>query len=140
MQLAKHRHYNCKKSEEEIAKALHGNNREDFLFGLKQEYETYLFLQKKINECDKQMEKFIVTALKKFPAKRALKTTEKPHKRINKNAPKIKNLNQVAYQYFGGVDLLAIEGLSHATVLAIMGEIGPQGKLSWFSMIRRAVA
>ena len=35
--LAKHRHYNCRKSEEEIAKAMHGNNRKDFLFGLKQE-------------------------------------------------------------------------------------------------------
>ncbi len=125
--LAKHRHYNCRKSEEEIARALHGNNREDYLFGLKQEYETYLFLQKKIDQCDKQMEKFINAELKKFPAKRALKTTEKPYKRINKNAPKIKNLNQVAYQYFEGVDLLAIEGLSHATVVSIMGEIGPEG-------------
>lgn len=44
--LAEHRHYNCRKSEEEIAKALHGNNREDFLFGLKQEFEAYQFYQK----------------------------------------------------------------------------------------------
>jgi len=35
--LAKHRNGNCKKSEVEIAKALKGNNRTDFLFGLKQE-------------------------------------------------------------------------------------------------------
>ena len=34
LELAKHRHYNCRKSEQEIAKALHGNNRPDFLFGL----------------------------------------------------------------------------------------------------------
>ncbi len=126
-ELAKHRHYNCKKSVEEIAKALHGNNREDYLFGLKQEFDTYLFLQKKIKECDQQIEKFIKDELKKSPDKTALKTTEKPHKRINKNAPQIKNLNQVAYQYFEGVDLLAIEGLSHATVLSIMSEIGPEG-------------
>lgn len=126
-ELAKHRHYNCKKSVEEIAKALHGNNREDYLFGLKQEFDTYLFLQKKIKECDQQIEKFIKEELKKSPEKTILKTTEKPHKRINKNAPQIKNLNQVAYQYFEGVDLLAIEGLSHATVLSIMSEIGPEG-------------
>lgn len=37
-ELAKHRHYNCKKSEEEIAKALQGNGRTDNLFGLQQEY------------------------------------------------------------------------------------------------------
>ena len=35
--LAKHRHYNCRKSEEEIAKALVSNQRKDYLFGLKQE-------------------------------------------------------------------------------------------------------
>jgi transposase len=125
--LAEHRHYNCRKSKEEIAKALHGNNRADYLFGLQQEYECYLFYQKKINACDKMMDRFIKQELKKTPEKLKLKTTEKPYKRINKNAPKIKNLNQLAYQYFGGVDLFAIEGLSHATVLSIMSEIGPDG-------------
>ena len=33
--LAKHRHYNCRKSEEEIAKALVSNRRPEYLFGLK---------------------------------------------------------------------------------------------------------
>jgi len=36
-------------------------------------------------------------------------------------------LNQAAYQYFGGVDLMKIEGLSHATILTIMSEVGPEG-------------
>lgn len=35
--LAAHRHFNCKKPEVEIAKALQGNNRKDYLFKLKQE-------------------------------------------------------------------------------------------------------
>ncbi len=65
--------------------------------------------------------------LKKSPDKKKLKTTDKPYKRLNKNAPAIKNFNQIAYQYFGGVDLMAIEGLSHSTVLSIMSEIGPDG-------------
>jgi len=125
--LAEHRHYNCRKSKEEIAKALHGNNREDFLFGLKQEFEAYQFYQKQIKACDKMIACFIKEHLKKTPEKLKLKTNDKPHKRINKNAPEIKNFNQIAYQYFDGVDLLAIEGLSHATVLAIMSEIGPDG-------------
>lgn len=125
--LAEHRHYNCRKSKEEIAKALHGNNREDFLFGLKQEFETYQFYQKQIRACDKMIARFIKEHLQKTPEKLKLKTTDKPHKRANKNAPEIKNFNQVAYQYFSGVDLFAIEGLSHGTVLAIMSEIGPDG-------------
>ena len=53
--LAGHRHYNCRKSKEEIAKALHGNNRKDYLFGLKQEYESYNFFQKKIKDCDREI-------------------------------------------------------------------------------------
>lgn len=125
--LAEHRHYNCRKSKEEIAKALHGNNREDYLFGLKQEYLSYQFYQKQIKACDKEIDKFIKNELKKYPEKTKLKTTDKPYKRLNKNAPSIKNFNQVAFQYFGGVDLMEIEGLSHATVLSIMSEIGPEG-------------
>jgi hypothetical protein len=121
--LAGHRHYNCKKSKQEIAKALHGNNREDYLFGLKQEFETYCFYQKMIKACGRTIEKFIKQELKKYPEKAKLKTTDKPYKRKNKNAPEIKNFNQIAFQYFGGVDLMAIEGLSHSTVLSIMSEI-----------------
>lgn len=125
--LAENRHYNCKKSKEEIAKALHGNNRDDYLFGLKQEYEMYKFYQKQIKQCDRQIEKFIKEILKQFPERKKLKTTDKPYKRQNKNAPAIKNFNQIAFQYFNGVDLMAIEGLSHSTILSIMSEIGLEG-------------
>jgi len=125
--LAGHRHYNCRKSKEEIAKALHGNNRKDYLFGLKQEYESYNFFQKKIKDCDREIERLVKTELKKDPAKLKLTTTEKPYKRINKNAPEIKDFNQVAFRYFGGIDFMAIEGVSHATIMSLMSEIGLEG-------------
>lgn len=124
--LAQHRHYNCRKSEEEIAKALKGNERQDFLFGLKQEFQSYQFYQKKINACDKQIDMFLKKQIKLDPFKKKLKTKVKPYKRINKNAPKIA-LNQMAFKYFGGIDLMEIEGVSHATVLTIISEIGPNG-------------
>ena len=125
--LAEHRHYNCRKPKEEIAKALHGNNREDYIFGLKQEFDSYRYFQKKIKACDKEIEKLIKKEIKKSPQKQKLETTEKPYKRINKNAIDIKNFNQIAFQYFGGVDLMAIEGVSHATVMSIMSEVGIDG-------------
>jgi transposase len=125
--LAQHRHYNCRKSEDEIAKALHGNNRKDFLFGLKQEFDAYLFFQKQLKACDRQIDLLIKDFIKKNPALKKLKTNPKPYKRENKNTPQIKDFNQVAFQYFGGVDLLAIEGMSHSTVLSIMAEIGVEG-------------
>jgi hypothetical protein len=71
--LAEHRHYNCKKSKEEIAKALKGNNRKDYLFGLKQEYESYLFFQNKIVDCDKQIDGFMRAQIGLDPSKKNLK-------------------------------------------------------------------
>lgn len=125
--LAKHRHYNCRKSEEELAKALKGNNREDFLFGLKQEFECYNFYQKKIADCEKMINQFLKYQINTNPEKKNLKTTDKQHKRLNKNALKGIDLNQASYQYFGGVDLMAIEGLGHSTILSIISEVGPDG-------------
>ncbi|WP_247653618.1 hypothetical protein [Flavobacterium sp. CS20] len=89
-------------------------------FGLKQEFQTYQFLQKQLKACDKQIDQFIKKHLDTNPELKKLKTNPKPYKRENKNAPKIKDFNQVAYQYFEGVDLLAIEGVSHATILSII--------------------
>lgn len=127
VQLAKFRHYNCRKSEEEIAKALHGNNREDFLFGLKQEFESFKFYRSKVDECEVQIKTFLENFFlsQEFPIDDM--PSKKPYKRVNKNAPKNIDLNVASYQYFGGVDLMAIEGVSHSSVLTIMSEIGPDG-------------
>ena len=67
------------------------------------------------------------------PNKKKLKTDDKTHKRVNKNAVKGIDLNQASYQYFGGVDLMKIEGLSHATILTIMSEVGPEGFIKFKS-------
>ncbi|MDR0294970.1 MAG: hypothetical protein LBH91_02110 [Prevotellaceae bacterium] len=44
-QLAKHRHFNCRKTEEEIAKALQYNGRKDYLFALSQEWDPFQAIQ-----------------------------------------------------------------------------------------------
>jgi len=131
--LSLHRHGNCRKSQEEIAKALKGNNRTDFLFGLKQEYESYLFFQKKIEACDVQINSFLKTQINTHPDKKKLQTDNKNHKRVNKNSIKGIDLNQASYQYFNGVDLMKIEGLSHSTILTIMSEVGPEGFIKFES-------
>jgi transposase len=125
--LADHRHYKCRKSKEEIARALNGNKRPDFLFGLKQEYDSYMFYQNKIDDCDLEITKFLNNQINTCPEKKKLKAEVKPYKRVTKNAVKGLDLNQASFQYFGGIDLLKIEGLSYATVLTIMSELGPDG-------------
>lgn len=125
--LASLRHYNCKKSEEEIAKALHTNGRKDFLYALKDELDTYEFVQKKIRECDDQIAKKLNDIIGKDPERKEHHIDKKPYKRINKNTPKDIDINLKSYQMFKGVDLMAIEGMSYNTVLTIMSEVGYDG-------------
>ena len=54
--LAKLRHFNCKKSEEEIAKALQYNGRKDYLFALQQEWNSYQHLQNQKKDTHEQIE------------------------------------------------------------------------------------
>lgn len=126
-ELAKHRHYNCRKSEEEIAKALVSNKREDYLFGLRQEYERFKFYNQLIEECDEEIRKFLQIIISQKQDVVDDLPEDKPHKRNNKNALKGIDLNIVAYQYFDGVDLFAIPGVSHSTILDVISEIGPEG-------------
>lgn len=125
--LAKHRHGNCRKSEEEIAKALVSNENPEYLFGLRQEFERFNFHLRMIEECDAEIVKLLDVIIKSNPNPIDDLPTKKPDKRVNKNTLKGMNLNIAAYQYFGGVDLLTIPGVSYSTVLTFMSEIGPEG-------------
>ena len=126
-ELSKLVHRNCKKSPEEIAKALNFNHRKEYLFGLKQEYDMYLIIREKISECDVQIKKFLDEHIGNNPSTSELEAPKKIYKKSNKNASKNMDLNQLSYQYFGGIDLMSIEGISDRTVLSIMSEIGPDG-------------
>jgi len=122
--LAELRNGNCKKSKEEIAKALQSNGRKDYLFALRQEHWMYQNLQAKIKECDQQIESMLNEQINGDKNKREHFIEKKVYKRINKNAPKNIDINLMAYQYFEGVDLLAIEGVSHSTMLTLISEVG----------------
>ena len=125
--LASLRHYNCRKSEIEISKALETNGREDYLFGLRQEFEMYQMFQDKLSQCDVEIKKYLDKIINVNNAKRQHVIEPKPYKKINKNTPNQIDLNLKSYQYFEGVDLLAIEGMSYSTVLTIMSEVGLEG-------------
>ena len=125
--LASLRHGNCRKSEKEIAKALHSNGRKDYLFALNQELDMYEIFQSKIVQCDNEIEKMLSQIIENDDNKKQHHIVSKPHKRINKNTPKNIDLNLRSYQYFEGVDLMAIEGMSYSTVLAVMSEVRLEG-------------
>lgn len=125
--LADLRHHNCRKSKEEIAKALHSNGRQDYLFTLKQELEMYELFQTKIALCDIEIEKMLNETIDNDENKKQHYIEKKAYKKINKNTPKNIDLNLMAYQHFEGVDLMAIEGMSYSTVLSLISEVGVDG-------------
>lgn len=125
--LASFRHGKCHKSEEEIAKALQTNGRKDYLFALRQELEIYEHLQKKIQDCDKEIETLLDHIISSDNNKRQHHIEPKPHKKVNRNTPKNVDLNLKAYQMFEGTDLMVVEGVSFSTVLALMSEVGLEG-------------
>lgn len=125
--LAQNRHYNCKKSEEEIAKALQYNGRKDYLFSLQQEWSTYNHLKGQIKATDSQINVLIRNIIDRDENKKQHIATKKPHKRKNKNSITNTDMNQLGYQYFEGVDLMAIEGFNDGIIMSLISEVGLEG-------------
>lgn len=69
-ELAKFRHGNCRKSEAEIAKALQYNGRKDYLFALKQEWESYKYIQQQIEQTDNEINSLLKNIVDKSEAKK----------------------------------------------------------------------
>lgn len=126
--LASLRDGRVKKSEEEIAEALQGDYKEDQLFLLKTNYDTYFFFTKQLEELDEQ----IVALLKLFPQKHqeGIKDIpledEKPLRKKTKGKNDLRtkeNLDSILLN-ITGTDLTAITGLQANTILQIISEVG----------------
>lgn len=117
VELAKLRNNRIQSSEDVIAKSLQGNYREEHLFILKQEFESYQFYQNQIQALDK-----VIEACYQTFDKQGNKDLLKTEKRKSSNSPPFdlrKNLYVLA-----GVDFTAIPGLNELTVQTIISEIG----------------
>jgi hypothetical protein len=120
-QLATLRDPHCKKSAQEIAKALTGNYRPEHLFALQQALALYDFYTEQLAACDGEIERQF-TNLK--PVSDDLPPLPPSAKRDthSKNAP---SYDARSYLYrLTGVDLVAISGLNESTVQTIISEIG----------------
>lgn len=119
--LARLRDPRIKASEEVVAQSLEGNWRGDLLFVLKQEVESYQALQKKIAECDEQLQKHYETMEtqadpQQLPAVRR-------EKRARGNVPEGFDLREQLYRVTG-VDLTAIDGMNVLTAQTVIAEVG----------------
>lgn len=119
--LAKYREPNCKQSEEEIARALKGNWRDEHLFALKQAFDTYQFQRRQLRQCDEVIEKYLKTLEDKSGGE-ILEPKPQKHRKADATVPRFE-ARQLLFQ-FGGADLTVIEGIDISSALNILAEIG----------------
>jgi transposase len=127
--LAKLRDWRIKATEEEVARSLEGNWREDMLFELRQAVDAYDFTQKQIVECDQRLQALLAD----LPARKVVVPVaaedgtqpdgkKKRSRRNNKNLPRFDlkaELKRVC-----GVDLTGIDGIDVLTAQTVVAELG----------------
>jgi transposase len=124
--LARHRHSRVKSSEQDIAKALTGNWRDEHLFVLRQALAMYDDIARHLGECDAKLQGLLVRLgsakvdLGKTPRAGSKTRAEFDTRQILAN--------------WAGVDLTRINGLGLAAVLKILSEVGPD--LSRFANVK----
>jgi transposase len=121
-QLAAMRDPNCRKTREEIAKALEGTWDAAQLFELKQLLKAWDFYQSQLDVCDKEYAK----AAGKMPDQsqgRPLPEPEKPVKKA-RNAPTAFDSDALIFK-MTGVRVTEVDGLGSNTVLTVLSETGP---------------
>lgn len=120
-QLAALRQSGCKKSAQELAKALTGNYRPEHVFALKQALALYDFYTEQMAACDAEIER-------QFANLKPLSEDLPPLPPSDKRESHSKNGPSYAarsYLYrLTGVDLVAISGLNESTVQTIISEVG----------------
>ena len=120
-QLAALRQPGCKKSAQEIAKALTGNYRREHVFALQQALALYDFYTEQLVACDVEIECQFANLQPVSDDLPPLPPSTKPDSH-SKNAP---NYDARSYLYRRtGVDLVAISGLNESTVQTIIAEVG----------------
>src|SRR5436190_8063687 len=113
-----------KKSKEEIALALSGFYRGDYLFQLKQLMKMYEVLQEQIQEVDKELNKMLERHLNDSNKKDlSFDQKKKDKKKAQKNAPGF-DIDRKAFQLLNGVNLMEVPGISYSTVLVFISEMG----------------
>jgi transposase len=113
---------NCKASKEEIAKSLEGSWSEDHLFELGQAYELYNFIQKQIQQCDKQIEMHLIRYRAELDSSSDGDMPRSKKKIGKKNAVDF-DVEKYAFDIWK-VNAMSIPGMSAISLLQLIGELG----------------
>jgi transposase len=108
-------------SKEQIAKSLEGNWREELLFVLQQEVEMYGVYQRRITECDQQLQKHLARFADMVPPPAKGEAPRKKGQK-NKNDPQFNLADEL--QRITGVDLTRIDGINVMVAQTLLTEVG----------------
>jgi len=109
-----------KKSKQEVAAALSGEWKEELLFELRDCFELYELYQQKMEQTDEQIALLLQAMV--TPGQECPDQIRRVQKRHGKNQPRF-DLSSLSCAYLG-VDLFAIDGVSHTTVSGFISEVG----------------
>jgi transposase len=118
--LARLRHERCKRTEAEIARALHGNWREEHLFALRQALQLYQEYRRLLRDCDLKLEAHLATFADKSGGRKLAPKPRRCGRRHNEPAFGVRS----ALHRMSGHDLTVLEGIDDNTALVILSEVG----------------
>lgn len=122
--LAALREPGCKKSEEEIGKALTGSWREEHLFVLKQSMEMFSFYSQQIRACDDEIERVYSLTRPDWGAGEWQPLSQRKRNSHSKNKPQNSESIRKHLKRISGVDLSTVDGFGVSLAQTVIMEVG----------------
>jgi transposase len=109
-----------KTKSEEVLKSLNGRYTKSGLFALGQAFESYLFYQNQIHQCDIMLQE----AIKRISKGKPDQKSNFPRKPIRHNKPEIDDLGIEMLKIFDGKDATSLSGITDYTWMQLLSETG----------------
>ena len=123
LKLAAFRDAACKSSKDEIAKALTGTWKAEYVFVLKQSLEAYDFFTQLVAACDAEVERQYAAIKPRWDAPEELPELPRIKRDSHSKNQPAGNVRQEVFR-ITGVDVAAVDGLSASLTQTILSEIG----------------
>ena len=120
--LAELSHPRIQASRGEIAKSLEGNWRQELIFVLQQEIELYDIYQRRVAECDQQLQQHLTRFADTVPPQAKEEGPQKKKGKQNKNNPHFHLADEL--ERITGVDLTRIDGVDVMVTQTRVSEVG----------------
>jgi len=122
--LAALRDRNCKKSVEEIGKALTGTWRAEHLFIVQQSLELYDFYTQQVEVCDAEIDRMYALTRPAWEAGEVQPLTTRKRSSHSKNAPQNTDEIRKHLKRISGVDLSVVDGFGVSLAQTVIMEVG----------------